>query len=169
MLGRLLVVFNFWFLVSIIWLICWPPPQNQTSMVHVISANSMWANVWVSGMMELPDTRSPLCLFPFGTFSQSLSSIKSSSSGTRTGAGIDVVVVGGVMGTVGGASLADGGGTFLMGACSTTGVALVVLLAVALATSDVGGGGGDGGGDCVSAEMTVIRTMNRRDRVTMLH
>ena len=80
-----------------------------------------------------------------------------------------MVVVGGVMGTVGGASLADGGGTFLMGACSTTGVALVVPLAVALADSDVGGGGGDGGGDCVSAKMTGIRTMNRMDRVTMLH
>ena len=113
--------------------------------------------------MELPDTKSTLCLCPFGTFSQSLSSIKSSSSGTRTGAGIEVVVVVGGVATVSGASMVGGGGTFLMGAWSTTDVvALVVALAVALATSDVGGGGG-------SAEMTAIRTMNRRDRVSMLH
>ena len=117
--------------------------------------------------MELPDTKSTLCLCPFGTFSQSLSSIKSSSSGTRTGAGIEVVVVVGGVATVGGASMVGGGGTFLMGAWSTTVVALVVALAVALATSDVGGGGAaDGGGG--SAEMTAIRTMNRRDRVTIL-
>ena len=116
--------------------------------------------------MELPDTKSTLCLCPFGTFSQSLSSIKSSSSGTRTGAGIEVVVVVGGVATVGGASMVGGGGTFLMGAWSTI-VALVVALAVALATSDVGGGGGaEGGGG--SAEMTAIRTMNRRDRVNML-
>ena len=76
-------------------------------------------------------------------------------------------MVGGVA-TVGGASMVDGGGTFLMGAWSTTDVvALVVALAVALATSDVGGGGGaEGGGG--SAEMTAIRTMNRWDRVSML-
>ena len=119
--------------------------------------------------MELPDTKSTLCLCPFGTFSQSLSSIKSSSSGTRTGAGIEVVVVVGGVATVGGASMVGGGGTFLMGAWSTTDVvALVVALAVALATSDVGGGGGGAEGGGGSAEMTAIRTMNRRDRVTIL-
>ena len=104
--------------------------------------------------MELPDTKSTLCLCPFGTFSQSLSSIKSSSSGTRTGAGIEVVVVVGVVATVGGASMVSGG-------CAAE--------AVALATSDVGGGGGAAEGGGGSAEMTAIRTMNRWDRVSMLH